>query len=568
MTASMERVLVSSEGTSEFSPSELLFKALSLIPISHYVLGLLWISLLFLYNFLEIHFLHDVITGFRGDPVSLTCNLSSELYKLVGSKCQLLHGRYLPTPWLSSPHLQTTYLSFFGSPPCFSYRRRIFHAQDGGTMALDWLMYSDVCEGASQVNAISLRNDNIPIVIVIPGLTSDSTAAYIKHLAFKMARQGCNVVISNHRGLGGLSMTSDRFYNAGWTEDIRKIVDYVHCEYPEAPLFAVGTSIGANILVKYLGEDGANVPLSGAAAVCSPWDLLVCDRFINRRLVQKLYNTVLAFGLQDFAQQHQSVLSRIADWEGVKKLRSVRDFDNYATRLLAKYETVDTYYRRCTSVSFVGGVSVPLLCISSLDDPVCTREAIPWDECSMVYACWLVSHSVCVSRWVRAVDEFFSVLQCSPLRNKRKAQPLSLSSPLESSIGEGPYVNVTEEGIVAVIGNSQTENLAEDMFEDQDISNKHTVHTATDEQDIYSDDNMTQKSQFKNRTASQSEQNVNNSFGPAQKCLNQLLRRSKTSIWLLAYIAFATTWPLVGTALLLVFKKKFRGILPMASLKR
>ncbi|CAL5444100.1 unnamed protein product [Camellia sinensis] len=24
---------------------------------------------------------------------------------------------------------------------------------------------------------------------------------------------------------------------------------------------------------------------------------------------------------------------------------------------------------------------VPLLCISALDDPVCTREAIPWDEC-------------------------------------------------------------------------------------------------------------------------------------------------------------------------------------------
>ncbi|XP_038683198.1 uncharacterized protein LOC119983593 isoform X3 [Tripterygium wilfordii] len=520
MTASMERVLVSSEGTSEFSPSELLFKALSLIPISHYVLGLLWISLLFLYNFLEIHFLHDVITGFRGDPVSLTCNLSSELYKLVGSKCQLLHGRYLPTPWLSSPHLQTTYLSFFGSPPCFSYRRRIFHAQDGGTMALDWLMYSDVCEGASQVNAISLRNDNIPIVIVIPGLTSDSTAAYIKHLAFKMARQGCNVVISNHRGLGGLSMTSDRFYNAGWTEDIRKIVDYVHCEYPEAPLFAVGTSIGANILVKYLGEDGANVPLSGAAAVCSPWDLLVCDRFINRRLVQKLYNTVLAFGLQDFAQ-HCGL------------------FEILTTMLPAFWQNMRANENIILATTKRGG--------------------------HLAYFEGLTANSLW---WVRAVDEFFSVLQCSPLRNKRKAQPLSLSSPLESSIGEGPYVNVTEEGIVAVIGNSQTENLAEDMFEDQDISNKHTVHTATDEQDIYSDDNMTQKSQFKNRTASQSEQNVNNSFGPAQKCLNQLLRRSKTSIWLLAYIAFATTWPLVGTALLLVFKKKFRGILPMASLKR
>lgn len=119
---------------------------------------------------------------------------------------------------------------------------------------------------------------------------------------------------------------SDCFYNAGWTEDIRVVVHYLHKEYPKAPLFAVGTSIGANILVgfnsnpivilhwtlprlghniddklmlviflgqnkylsfssfycakphlqvKYLGEDVDNVPVAGAVAICSPWDLLV-----------------------------------------------------------------------------------------------------------------------------------------------------------------------------------------------------------------------------------------------------------------------------------------------------
>jgi predicted alpha/beta-fold hydrolase len=41
---------------------------------------------------------------------------------------------------------------------------------------------------------------------------------------------------------------------------------------------------------------------------------------------------------------------------------------------------VDTYYRRCSSASYVGNVSVPLLCINALDYPLCTREAIPWDH--------------------------------------------------------------------------------------------------------------------------------------------------------------------------------------------
>ena len=44
-------------------------------------------------------------------------------------------------------------------------------------------------------------------------------------------------------------MQSDCFYNAGWTEDAREVIDYLHHEYPKAPLFAIGTSIGANIPV-------------------------------------------------------------------------------------------------------------------------------------------------------------------------------------------------------------------------------------------------------------------------------------------------------------------------------
>ena len=44
-------------------------------------------------------------------------------------------------------------------------------------------------------------------------------------------------------------------------------------------------------------------------------------------------------------------------------------------------QTPDTYYRYSSSASFVRNVTVPLLCISALDDPLCTKEAIPYDEC-------------------------------------------------------------------------------------------------------------------------------------------------------------------------------------------
>ena len=46
-------------------------------------------------------------------------------------------------------------------------------------------------------------------------------------------------------------MQTDCFYNAGWTADVREVINYLHKEYSAAPLFVVGTSIGANILVEF-----------------------------------------------------------------------------------------------------------------------------------------------------------------------------------------------------------------------------------------------------------------------------------------------------------------------------
>ncbi|KAI3917237.1 hypothetical protein MKX01_000014, partial [Papaver californicum] len=107
---------------SNSSPYELLYKAALLLPISHYLYAVSFIFLIFIYNFLEIHFFQDLLHGFRGDSISVTYNSCSEIYEGVASKCQSLHGRYLVTPWLSSPHIQTAFLNFFGRPPVFSYK--------------------------------------------------------------------------------------------------------------------------------------------------------------------------------------------------------------------------------------------------------------------------------------------------------------------------------------------------------------------------------------------------------------------------------------------------------------
>lgn len=52
----------------------------------------------------------------------------------------------------------------------------------------------------------------------------------------------------------------------------------VQKRYPSSELLAAGWSLGANILVRYLGEEGPNCIISAAASLCNPLDL-VSDLF-------------------------------------------------------------------------------------------------------------------------------------------------------------------------------------------------------------------------------------------------------------------------------------------------
>ncbi|CAL5095119.1 unnamed protein product [Urochloa decumbens] len=575
---------VSSDGE---SAGELVLRAVALVPWTRYALAALALAAALLYRFLELHFLGDLLRGLRGGRVALTFHPESQVYHRVVSKCRSLHGRYLATPWLASPHLQTLFLSISGRPPSFTYRRQLYTVRDGGTIALDWLLASDLEDVDSCDESIS-RDDSAPLLVVIPGLTSDSSAAYVKHLVFSMASKGWNVVVSNHRGLGGISITSDCFYNAGWTEDMREVVNFLHQKYPEAPLFTVGTSIGANIVVKYLGEEGESTPVAGAASICSPWDLLVTNRFISRKLVQRLYDRALAIGLKGYAKLHQPVLARLANWEAITSSSSIREFDRHATCVVAKYETVDTFYRKCSSANYIGNVSVPLLCISALDDPLCTREAIPWDECrankNIVLATTTNGGHLAFFEgltagklwWVRPVSEFLCALRDSSYMHRQKAQEHGLHSSLESSIDKTPYVNFMEDGMVAAVTNDgpdkddslHSQIVSEIELNDGMVAIQQNEHTGEIQNE--SDSGVGDKNNSEGNVASvqghegnhkQREEpdanNIRDAIAPVRRSIHQITRSQGKSVWLLAYIAVVTSWPLLGALGYFLFRKRF-----------
>lgn len=81
----------------------------------------------------------------------------------------------------------------------------------------------------------------------------------------------------------------------------------INRRYPEAPIFAVGFSLGANLLVKYLGEEGRHGgrPLAGAVAVSNPWNFennhlsgVRRPKSVVERIMSKFYSLALTAGLK------------------------------------------------------------------------------------------------------------------------------------------------------------------------------------------------------------------------------------------------------------------------------
>ncbi len=66
-------------------------------------------------------------------------------------------------------------------------------------------------------------------------------------------------------------------FSAAFTDDVKRCIEHVHQLYPHAPLFAIGFSLGANLLTKHLGEIKDQTPLMAAVCIANPFDFHIAS---------------------------------------------------------------------------------------------------------------------------------------------------------------------------------------------------------------------------------------------------------------------------------------------------
>ncbi|OQR83540.1 serine protease family S33 [Achlya hypogyna] len=327
--------------------------------------------------------LHFAVAAKRPTLVKQDTPFSSQLLR----SCTLLYEKYHPTWFLCNGHLQTLMVIVSDSQPPVLYKRQELVLEDGGTVSLDWALPSSV-SGHGE-DDISLEDLDVPTILLLHGLSGGSHEEYMMQTAEKFLRKGYRVVVMNARGCSNTPVTTPKLFCPAYTQDVREVVAYLRASHLAAstPLLAVGFSLGANILTKYVGEEGAECTLLAAVSVGNPYDFVATNIHItdswwrrtvyNSAMTQNLLK--LVFHLSDAHEQlkdHPDV-----DLSLLEQAKTLTDYDNLYSRHVFGYETPMDMYRDASSTAYIKDIAIPMLCVSSDDDPICTNAAIPYKEC-------------------------------------------------------------------------------------------------------------------------------------------------------------------------------------------
>lgn len=276
-----------------------------------------------------------------------------------GSSPKIIPGAFRPAWWLPGGHLQTLWPALLLRPiPPTAARRERLELPDGDFIDVDWV------------------GKQGPIVVVLHGLGGSSDSHYARGILRAVALRGWRGALMHFRGCSGEPNRLPRSYHAGDTGDLDMFIASLREREPHTPLAAAGYSLGGSVLLKWLGEQGANAPVKAAVAVSVPYDLADAATRLRRGFSRVYERRLLRCLQQSFAQK----CARLPlPWDGrdIASIKSLREFDERVTAPLHGFRDADDYYTRAACRPYLAGIAAPTLLIHAADDPFMSPGVVP-----------------------------------------------------------------------------------------------------------------------------------------------------------------------------------------------
>jgi uncharacterized protein len=273
-------------------------------------------------------------------------------------------GEYHAPWWLPGRHLQTIYARSLGRNYTVRYRRERWETPDGDFIDLDWLD--------------DARRDS-PLVVLFHGLEGCSRSHYAVSLMAAVAREGWGGVVPHFRGCSGEANRLRRSYHSGDSREIDWILQRIKSANLRRPIYVGGVSLGGNMLLKWLGEEGeaASAVVERAVAVSTPMDLGAAAAGLDSGLKRLIYTRHFLRYLKPMALAKIALHGLAIDARAISASLTFHQFDDLFTAPVHGFKDAVDYWTQSSSKPWLKKITVPTLLINAQNDPFLSSDALP-----------------------------------------------------------------------------------------------------------------------------------------------------------------------------------------------
>lgn len=301
-------------------------------------------------------------------PVSTSGSAASAVDGMLAPIRRALEEKpFVPHPLFTSGHAQT--LAAYAWPRRYRLKERtrdesrLFEVEPGVSVLAHYRWQKEKSEH--------------PTMLLLHGLEGSTESIYILGTADKAFRAGFNVVRLNLRTCGKTEHLTPTIYHSGLTGDIRSVIRELIERDGFKEIYLVGFSMSGNMSLRLAGEEADSLPdeLRGICAISPSVDLVAAASTIERRS-NWIYQKSFMRSLHTRMRRKKKLFPELYDIQGLRRVRTIRDFDERFTARHAGYKNADDYYARTSSLPQLPSIRKPTLIIHAEDDPFIPFEPL------------------------------------------------------------------------------------------------------------------------------------------------------------------------------------------------
>ena len=287
-------------------------------------------------------------------------------------------AEFLPAWFLPGPHLQTIWGRMTRPRRLVAFRRESIETPDGDELLLDHLDAPVTAERPVHF-------------VLVHGLEGSSYSVYMQGVLAHIARRGHIATAMNLRGCARdprnlsamIPNQRPRFTHSGASGDFDFVLRTLAARHPQARFAAFGASLGGNMLLKWLGENGGQSLVRAAATLSVPFDLAAGSRHLERSAAGRFYTASFLATLKKKIVRCASLFPEVrtrVELARVMAAKTFWQFDDAATAPLHDFADAADYYTQSSSIHFLGRIDTPVLALNAVDDPFLPMEILPLAE--------------------------------------------------------------------------------------------------------------------------------------------------------------------------------------------